>query len=861
MSRRPIRTGWRRRPRRLAARVSVLVTLAAAGFAGPVAAQRQPVLGQIALPHPYYYREMYVPQLTTGPGSAAWTPDGSALVYSMQGSLWRQRLGAEVAEQLTDGPGYDYQPDVSRDGRWVAYASYRNDAVELGLLELGTGRSRVLLANGAVNLEPRFSPDGRRMAFVSTAYQGRWHIFTADFNDGELRNVTRLTEDVDSRLPRYYYSVWDHYLSPTWSPDGRELILVSNAGRIWGTGGFWRMEARPGARPRPIWYEETTWKARPDWAPDGRRVVYASYLGRQWHQLWLMTAEGGDPFQLTYGEFDATAPRWSPDGRRIAFISNEDGNVALRVVTVPGGVVERIEARRLEWLTPRRRLSVVVQDAGGRSLPARISVTGPDGRGYAPRGVWIHADDGFDRRERRYEFTYFHAVGRADLDLAPGQYVVEVTRGLEYGRAVDTVTVGNAVSVMHRVRLERIANLETRGWWSGDLHVHMNYGGAYRNTPARLRVQAEAEHLGVVQNLIVNKEARIPDIAHFSGRLDPASSAATLIKHDEEYHTSYWGHTALIGLTRHFIQPNYAGYVNTAAASLFPHNTAIADLARGQGGAVGYVHPFEEVPDPAGAAPLTSALPVDVALGRVGYLEVVGFSDHRATAQVWYRLLNSGFRVPAGAGTDAMANFASLRGPVGMSRVYVRSGPRLDYRSWLRALAEGRTFATNGPLLGLTLGGAEPGATLALGAGRHELAASVWLRSIVAVDSLELVRNGQVVRSIPLEQGGTAADARFTLPVDGSGWYVLRAYATGSRHPTLDVYPYATTSPIYVTVGGTPIRSAADARYFARWVERLAREAAAHPGWNDDAERARVLDDLRRAREIWEERAADERRG
>ncbi len=74
---------------------------------------------------------------------------------------------------------------------------------------------------------------------------------------------------------------------------------------------------------------------------DGKRVVYSSYLGRQWHQLWVMTADGGDPFQLTYGEGDATAARWSPDGRRVAYISNEDGNTALRIVDVPGGAVER----------------------------------------------------------------------------------------------------------------------------------------------------------------------------------------------------------------------------------------------------------------------------------------------------------------------------------------------------------------------------------------------------------------------------------------------------------------------------------------------------------------------------------------
>ena len=315
-------------------------------------ASREPVLKQIRLPHAYYYREMYVPQVTSGPTSATWSPDGQELIYSMQGSLWRQRIGSIEASQLTSGDGYDYQPDWSPDGRHVVYATYRSDAVELWLLDLTRGATRAIVAQGAVNVDPRWSPDGSRLAFVSTSHEGRWHVFVAPIDDGQIGAPVRVTEDHDSRLPRYYYSVWDHYLSPSWSPDGRELMLVSNRGRVWGTGGLWRMAAVPGTPAREIHYEETTWKARPDWSPDGKRVVYSSYLGRQWHQLWLVPASGGDAFQLTYGDFDATAPRWSPDGSRIAFISNEDGNTSLWVLTVPGGSRARVEAGKRLYRTP-----------------------------------------------------------------------------------------------------------------------------------------------------------------------------------------------------------------------------------------------------------------------------------------------------------------------------------------------------------------------------------------------------------------------------------------------------------------------------------------------------------------------------
>src|SRR5207247_599436 len=141
-------------------------------------------------------------------------------------------------------------------------------------LDLAGASGQPVTANGAVNVEPRWSPDGARIAFVSSAYNRRWHIFTIAMTAGTPAGatVTRLTEDNDSRLPRYYYSAWDQYLSPTWSPDGLELIIVSNREHIHGAGGFWRMNATPGAPLRELRYEETAWKARPDWAPDGRPV-------------------------------------------------------------------------------------------------------------------------------------------------------------------------------------------------------------------------------------------------------------------------------------------------------------------------------------------------------------------------------------------------------------------------------------------------------------------------------------------------------------------------------------------------------------------------------------------------------------
>src|SRR5262249_38075269 len=205
---------------------------------------------------------------------------------------------------------------------------------------------------------------------------------------------------------------------------------------------------------------------------------------------------------------------------------------------------------------------------------------------------------------------------------------------------------------------------------------------------------ARAEGVAVVNNLIVNKEQRFPDIAYNGKGVDRASTKQTLFVEGQEFHTSYWGHRGLIGINR-VLLPGYAGYPNTAASSLVPMNADVYDLAHAEGALVGAVHPFDATPDPAKAAErITDELPVDVALGKLDYMEIVGFSDHKATAEVWYRLLNLGYRIPAGAGTAATTNYpAPIRGNLGFYRVYLYApSERVGSDNWLERLKTGRTL-------------------------------------------------------------------------------------------------------------------------------------------------------------------------
>ncbi|HME12808.1 MAG TPA: hypothetical protein VKF79_08110, partial [Candidatus Acidoferrum sp.] len=175
-----------------------------------------------------------------------------------------------------------------------------------------------------------------------------------------------------------------------------------------------------------------------------------------------------------------------------------------------------------------------------------------------------------------------------------------------------------------------------------------------------------------------------------------------------------------------------------------------------------------------------------------------------------------------------------------------------NMRAWLDSLKNGRTFATNGPLLEFTLSEKQIGDELILPKAQNSVPFTAKLRSIVPVDHLEVVCNGQVAQTLKLDAARTSSDVTGTLPIGESGWCVLRASSDQAEYPVLDKYVYATTSPIYITVAGKRPRSPEDAKYFAAWIERVTEATAAYPDWNSPAEKAYVMGRLADARKIYE---------
>ncbi len=186
-------------------------------FAPGALGQRKPVLKQIELPHPYYYREMYLPELTSVPSSVAWSPDSREVIYSMAGRCGGRGSIRIRRSRLTDGAGYDYQPDWSADGKTVVYVSYQHDAMELWVLDLATGKSRQIDARGRGECGAAVVAGWEDDCVCVDGVHGRFHIFVMDTGDGFAEgkaNVVRLTEETKSTLPRYYYAEYDTEIHP-----------------------------------------------------------------------------------------------------------------------------------------------------------------------------------------------------------------------------------------------------------------------------------------------------------------------------------------------------------------------------------------------------------------------------------------------------------------------------------------------------------------------------------------------------------------------------------------------------------------------------------------------------------------------
>jgi Tol biopolymer transport system component len=799
-----------------------------------------------------YMHNYYLPPAPSSyPWAPEWSPDGRYIAVSLLGSIWKVDLQGGESSELTYNGRYHSSPDWSPDGKWIIYtADEDNRRIQLEILNVETGKSHTLTDDNHLYLDPVFSPDGGRVAYVSTFPNGHFNIYIRPIRNGSWDGPpVALTSDREYSNERLYFGRWDMHVQPAWTPDGKEILFLSNRGVPLGSGFVWRMPAVQNgiADAKPVLTEQSLYRTRPDVSFDGKRFIYSSSGGAsdQFNHLYVLPVSGGAPYKFTFGDHDDFHPRWSPDGERVAYISNQGGLPRLVVMDTYGGKKRVVSISPAKWTRPFGLVQIEVVDEAGKPLPARIQGLASDGKFHPPLGTYS--------RIGNYGQHFFHVEGAATMLAPPGPLKLTAIHGFEHWPASGALNVVEGKPATLRLVLKRMVNFAASGWHSGSTHVHMNYGGNLRNTLQNLMFMSRAEGQDIVNELVANKDNRILDWMYF----EPGGGEHSVSKDDpnmlvlvgEEYRPPFWGHVFFLGLKENLISPFTTGYEGTAIESLYPSNADMFRKAKEQGAVTGYVHPWPNDTDPLDTnLGVGKAFPVDLALGVVDAYEWSNSSRGQLT--VWHHALNNDFRSTPTGGEDSISNL-HISKPVGSLRTYAYLGKQLTAEAWLNVLREGQTFFTGGPLLQFEIDGKKPGEEIRLpSAGSVKLLARVW--SIVPLSQVVIYRNGERFKELPIQQSRTpCAELQVEVPVESSSWYSL--YAEGPHSELLDIrFPQAGTNAIRVYVGNEPIRNRASADYFIRWIHKLESMADQWPGWRTQKEKDHVYGQFEEARRVYE---------
>jgi TolB protein len=247
----------------------------------------------------------------------------------------RLAVFAALAALLVTGCGGSSKPKGPPDLLFVStrdgdYAIFGADAKGDGVHRLTDEKGDTSSPAGLYfQNEPAWSPDGTRIAFVSSR-DGHSHVFTMS-PDGT--GTKRLTDSNQND---------DH---PSWSPDGRWIVFARE-------GAIFRVPAAGGKATRVGKGRGAA--ADPAYSPDGSLIAY-DYRepGFSIRELYVMRADGTGVRKLTDLREVSSYPTWSPDGKRVAFLSNAfTGHAELFVVPVAGGTAKRVTTSDLDAIQP-----------------------------------------------------------------------------------------------------------------------------------------------------------------------------------------------------------------------------------------------------------------------------------------------------------------------------------------------------------------------------------------------------------------------------------------------------------------------------------------------------------------------------
>ena len=260
--------------------------------------------------------------------------DGNPEIYLMDTDGGNPR-------RLTNHRSWDFAPSWSPDGKRIAFVSERDGHVhvhgwpvcEIYVMDADGGNQQNLTNDPNDDRQPSWSPDGKRIVFTS-------------WRDGLAIDRVPTSEiyvmDADGGNPQNLTNHRHHDRDPSWSPDGKQIAFsATRDGHFENDFGIteeiYVMDADGKNQQRLTENRKIDWD--PVWSPDSQRIAFASDRkgDLQNFEIYVMDADGGNLQRLTENREYDWSPSWSPDGQRIVFMSERDGNSEIYVMDADGG--------------------------------------------------------------------------------------------------------------------------------------------------------------------------------------------------------------------------------------------------------------------------------------------------------------------------------------------------------------------------------------------------------------------------------------------------------------------------------------------------------------------------------------------